>query len=84
MPLFGRGKKKDAPEATRGPLAIAKGTDGQFELYENVLRISRKNETKDIQISRISSVQLRKPSYCAPGQLEVSFSGSQESHSFIS
>lgn len=81
MPLFGRGKQNVVAAAT-GPLAIAKGQNCQLELYENVVRIQRKNGTKDIQISRISSVQLRKPSLCIAGQLEISFSGGQETHGF--
>jgi len=83
MPIFGRKKAKALKMAAAAPVAIAKGTDGQIELYEQTVRIRRKHEEKDILLATISSVQLKRPSFLRAGYLEVSFAGGQESLSVL-
>lgn len=73
MPLFG-GKKTSRV----APIASAKGLDGEFQLYEQTLRIRSKNEEKDILLATISSTQLKRAGWIFPGHLEVTFSGGQE------
>lgn len=63
-------------------MAVAWMESGTLALYEHAMRIKRKNQSKDILLSPVSSVLLRRPGCCVPGCLRLTFPGSQESASF--
>ena len=75
MPFFRRRKANALAPATPAPIASAKGTDGEVQLFEHTIRIDRGYEVKDIMLSTISSVQLGRVGFMRAGFLEVSFSG---------
>jgi hypothetical protein len=78
MAWFGRNKEKTTP-----PVAVVRGTNGSLELYEHMVRIQRKNENKDILLSTVSSVHLRRTALCRAGYLKLTFPGSQETSSWV-
>ena len=69
-------------------LLEAKGLNGQLQLFENKIRITRKGFTaftthglkgdKEIFISQISSIQLKKVSLLTNGYIQFTFVGGQE------
>jgi hypothetical protein len=79
MPLFGRGKGQVAT----APTAVVRGDNGSLELYEHMVRIQRKKENKDILLSTVSSVHLRRNACCRPGYIKLTFPGSQETTALI-
>jgi hypothetical protein len=79
MPLFGRSKEK----AATAPIAVVRGANGSLELYEHMVRIQRKKENKDILLSTVSSVHLRRNAFCRPGYIKLTFPGSQETTALI-
>ena len=71
------------------PLKIAKGINGQLELFENKIIIKRKGimafatqglkGNKEIFINQISSTQLKKAGNFTNGYIQFAFLGGQES-----
>ncbi len=69
-------------------ILTAKGINGQIDLFQNILRIRRKGALsfisqglkgeKEIQISQISAVQIKKPGVWTNGYIQFSFLGGQE------
>lgn len=80
MPWFGRKREQSAT----GPIVIVvRGSNGSLELHEHMVRIQRNRENKDILLSTISSVHLRRNACCRPGYIKLTFPGSQETTALI-
>ncbi|MDN4185549.1 MAG: SHOCT domain-containing protein [Dehalococcoides mccartyi] len=71
------------------PLFIARGVNGQVELYNQFVRICRKGihanigfgnrGEKDIAVSSLTSIQFKRPGTFTNGYIQFVFSGSHES-----
>lgn len=93
MPMFGKKKEETKVVEEPGLLMMAKGRNGQLQLFEDKVKIVRGGAwsfvsqgfsgDREIYLDQISSIQLKKPGALTNGYIQLNFLGGTQAVSGI-